>query len=119
MIFRTAMALALGLAAPVAAFEGAPLECNFQTECYDAAGCEPTDYSLSVRPDGADFIMSDTAEDVPAEAVLIDRTTAFLGRGNSAIRLLTGTEGETARLSVHSAGGNLMLNYAGTCEAAE
>ena len=38
---------------------------------------------------------------------------------NGAVRLLTGLEGETARLSVHQAAGDLMLNYTGICEAVE
>lgn len=107
------------LAGPVAAFEGGALTCRFTVECFDAEGCEETDYeaALELRGDGA--VLVDVSEEVPLQAIETDGTTAWVGHANGAVRLLTGLEGETARLSVHQAAGDLMLNYTGICEVAD
>ena len=115
-----AAVLLLSCAAPVAAFEsGAALECRFETECFDAEGCDATDYTATLTPSDGGATLSDVAEDVPMQPVEVDGTTAYVGHANGALRLLTGLEGETARLSVHQAAGDLMLNYVGVCERAD
>ena len=106
------------MAGRAVAFEGANLTCLFETECYDAAGCSATERRMTVVPAeasrGATLIDGD--ETIPALVIEIDGTMAFLGDANGALRLLTGIEGETARMSIHNAGGDLMLNYTGICE---
>ena len=109
------------IAGPVGAFQGTNLVCLFETECYDAANCSATERRVTVEPAetprGA--VLTDGAETIPALVIESDGTLAFLGDANGALRLLTGIEGETARMSVHNAAGDLMLNYTGICEEAE
>lgn len=109
------------LAGPAAAFQGANLVCLFETECYDAADCAATERRITVTPGETSrgAILTDGDEAIPALVIESDGTLAFLGDANGALRLLTGIEGETARMSVHNAAGDLMLNYTGICEGAD
>lgn len=113
-----ALSLVVLMPFPALAFEAGPLFCRFQTECYDAEGCEETAYQLDlVADDTGGWIMQDEAEDIPATALDLDDGLVWIGRANGAIRMLSGIAGENARLSIHAAGGDFMLNYAGSCRA--
>ena len=118
---RAALIGGVLLAGRAMAFEGTNLVCLFVTECYDAADCAATERRITVAPGerSRSAILTDGGEAIPALVIESDGTLAFLGDANGALRLLTGTEGETARMSIHSAGGDLMLNYTGICEGAD
>ncbi|WP_375263134.1 hypothetical protein [Palleronia sp.] len=116
--------LAIGgalIAGPVGAFQRTDLVCLFETECYDAADCAATERRITVEPAEAPrgAVLTDGAETIPALVIESDGTLAFLGDANGALRLLTGIEGEMARMSIHNAAGDLMLNYTGICEGAD
>ena len=101
------------------AFEAGPLSCRFTTECYDAEGCEETDYALALVASDDGWILRDQVEDVPAVEIAVDGALVWMGAGGGAVRILSGTAAQSARLSVHSAAGDLMMNYTGVCDAAQ
>ncbi|WP_142834113.1 hypothetical protein [Palleronia caenipelagi] len=112
---KEALVLVLGglMLGHAASAEG--LVCAFETECFDTDGCSETDYTLEIVARDGGAVMIDVSEELIAEPVREGDRFAWLVRSDSTVRLLAGTVGESARLTVMDATGAVAITYAGSC----
>ena len=87
--------------------------CTFTTECYEAEGCEETNFTMEVQ---RDKLITD-AETIPVGTGGSDTVNVFVGYTASAFHVLTREVDGQARYVTHLFDGPVMVSYLGACQS--